>query len=148
MYQYAECGLSHVYLLNGYHEEESDYGLVTSISNITGLHDAIGKNIVSEKSAALSGEEIRFLRKELDLSQKNLGLLLGVEDQTVARWEKGAVVIPRSADILLRGLYMEAKFDSCKLSELVNKLSQLEAEHRMLRIEMQELEDEQWVVSA
>ena len=95
----------------------------------------------------MSGEEIRFLRKEIDLSQKNLGLLLGVEDQTVARWEKGTVAIPRSADILLRGLYMEAKFYSCRLSELVKSLSHLETEHSMLRMEMQELANERWVVA-
>ena len=138
--------MSHVFLLNGYHQARSEYGTLTSISNISGLHNAIGKNIVSKKTT-LSGEEIRFLRKEIDLSQKNLGLLLGVEDQTVARWEKGTVAIPRSADILLRGLYMEAKFYSCRLSELVKSLSHLETEHSMLRMEMQELANERWVVA-
>lgn len=147
MYHYTECGLSHVYLLNGHHEADSDYGVVTSISNIAGLHDAIGKTIVNKTTEPLSGDEVRFLRKEIDLSQRNLGALLGVEDQTVARWEKGTVVIPRAADILLRGLYMEAKFNTCNLSELVNNLSQWEAKQTMQRLEMQELENTQWVVA-
>lgn len=147
MYHYTECGLSHVYLLNGHHEESSDYGVVTSISNIAGLHDAIGKTIVSKTTEPLSGDEVRFLRKEIDLSQKNLGALLGVEDQTVARWEKGTVMIPRAADILLRGLYMEAKFNACNLSTLVNSLGQREAKQTMQRLEMQELENTHWVVA-
>jgi DNA-binding transcriptional regulator YiaG len=41
-----------------------------------------------EEEPSLSGPEVRFIRKRLDLTQIQLAELLGVEDQSVRRWEK------------------------------------------------------------
>ena len=82
-YQYAECGLDNVYLANGF--ELADGRL--RIHDIEGLHRAIGRWLVSTMRN-LSGNEIRFLRHELEMSQATLDLLLGVTEQTVLRWER------------------------------------------------------------
>ena len=69
-----------------------------------GLHRVIGSYLVRERKT-LNGREVRFLRHELDLSQKTLGELLGKSGQTIARWEKGKGNIDGPADRLLRLLY-------------------------------------------
>ncbi len=47
------------------------------------------------------GEELRFLRIELDLSQRRLGEYLGKSDQSVALWEKTGN-LPEEVDFLIR----------------------------------------------
>jgi putative transcriptional regulator len=50
------------------------------------LHKAIALGLVSTKPI-LSGAEVRFIRKFLELTQVQLAELLGVEAQSVRRWE-------------------------------------------------------------
>jgi DNA-binding transcriptional regulator YiaG len=107
LYHYRESGLEDVYLANGFELVRGADGLMrTRIEDIDGLHDVIGRHIVNERKM-LSGSEIRFLRHELLLSQGGLAHLLDVAENTVRRWEHGRQVMPRSADVLLRALYME-----------------------------------------
>ena len=69
MYQYKTYGLNTVYLANGYDTAEFDGEIATSIHDIDGLHKAIGRNL-AELSRALTGSEFRFLRVEMDMSQR------------------------------------------------------------------------------
>lgn len=105
-YHYTECGLDDVYLLSGYDEEPSEYGDVVSVRHADELHQAIGEFLVRNKKV-LSGKELRFLRREMDLTQAELGKLLSVSDQSVARWEKDQNKISGSADHLIRVIFME-----------------------------------------
>ena len=124
-YHYRECGLENIHLLNGYVVEESAYGEVVTIHNIDGLHRAIGTYLVREKKE-LTGAEIRFLRRELSMSQKALGAVLNKSDQTVARWEKNTHKIDGAADRLLRVLYQLQAVGSRKIRSLLQRLSELE----------------------
>ena len=103
-HHYRECGLSHIYLLNGFTYRETRHGRAVSIQNMDGLHRAIGTHLAKEKRA-LTGAELRFFRIELGLSQTMLGMLLGKSGQTVARWEKGQSRIDATADRVVRLLY-------------------------------------------
>lgn len=77
MYHYKECGLSNIWLHDGYAISEcEEFGELVSISSVNELHKIIGLYLISEVPS-LAGEQIRFLRKELNLSQKNLAGLLG-----------------------------------------------------------------------
>ena len=49
----------------------------------------------------------KFMRKALGLSGVALGELLGVEPETISRWENGARRLDRGAFALLGGLVME-----------------------------------------
>ena len=70
MYHYEECSLSHIWLCNGYTiEQDEEYGELVSIHSVHDLHNAIGLHLITNK-LELNGEEIRFLRKEMNLSQK------------------------------------------------------------------------------
>ena len=109
LHHYTECGLDDVYLLSGHDVHATPYGEGVSIHDVDGLHRAIGRWLALEKKS-LSGKEIRFLRKELGLTQERLADRLGTTCQTLARWEKDKVPIPGPADILLRVIYLSEMF--------------------------------------
>lgn len=101
---YTSCGLDDVYLMSGYERVQTDHGPGLTIKNMGDLHRAIGLHLVQEKKA-LCGKEVRFLRKQMDLTQDELGDILNVSGQSVARWEKGETEIPGPADLLIRVVY-------------------------------------------
>ena len=124
-YHYRECGLDNVHLLNGFGVEETTYGEVVTIHDIDGLHRAIGTHLVRERKD-LTGAELRFLRRELGMSQKTLGEFLNKSDQTVARWEKGTTKIDGSAERLLRVLYQLQAGGNRKIKSLLQRLAELD----------------------
>ena len=111
LYHYTLSGLDDVCLLNGYQRHDTPYGPGMAIKDVPGLHRAIAEDIVSRR-ARLGGRDLRFLRKRMDLSQGGLAALLGVDAQTVARWEKGQTEVARPADRLVRILYREHRASS------------------------------------
>ena len=52
-------------------------------------------------------EEFRFLRKEMKCSQGSFGLTIGVNEQTIARIEKGELVPRVSFEAVFRALAAE-----------------------------------------
>lgn len=87
-YHFTECGLDNVYLINGIERQETAQGTVVKIADLDGLLRAVTEHLVF-KIENLGAAEIRFLRHEFRLSQRALAVLLDVDEQTVARWEKG-----------------------------------------------------------
>jgi DNA-binding transcriptional regulator YiaG len=104
-YKYTMSGLDDIYLAGGYDEVETEYGKGVVIHNMDELHQAIGLYLATSKKT-LNGKEIRFLRHQMDLTQAELGDILRVTDQTVARWEKSEVPIPGPEDLLMRVVYL------------------------------------------
>lgn len=123
---YTDCGLDDVYLLSGYEVETTPYGDGISIKNLDQLHTAIGCYLTRQKKA-LSGKELRFLRKQLDLTQSHLGKILGLSPQQVARWEKGESEISGAADILIRALFIQHAGGNLDLQALAKALEELDA---------------------
>jgi DNA-binding transcriptional regulator YiaG len=88
------------------------------------LHRAIGLFLVRNKKV-FCGKELRFLRKEMDLTQSELGKLLGTSDQSVARWEKGTNKIGTAADRLIRELFQDHAGDKrVSLRDLITALEE------------------------
>jgi putative transcriptional regulator len=102
-YRYRACGLDDVYLLNGYELVETSYGKGVQIESIEALHKVIATHLVMTPKS-LSSKDFRFLRKQLNLTQKELADLMKVDVQTVARYEKAETSIPGPTDFLLRML--------------------------------------------
>jgi putative transcriptional regulator len=121
---YRACGLEDVYLVNGFTIEKTDYGSSTAIHDIEDLHRAIAKHLVRDKKR-FSGKEFRFLRKQMDKTQGELGILLGVDAQTVARYEKEETAIHGSADGLLRVLYSMSTMTNNQLKNILNEIEAL-----------------------
>lgn len=101
MYHYVECGLDNIWLRNGYLEESTPYGPTVAFKDIPGLHESISLAVV-EQAGKLSGAEIRFLRRQMEMSQVSLADLIGVTSQSVALWEKGKAPMTPPTDKLLR----------------------------------------------
>ena len=128
-HHYRQCGLDNVYLRNGFEGQSTKHGKTIRIHDIDGLHRAIGMCLIQEKKV-LAGAEIRFLRHEMDLTQKMLGTLLDKSNQAVARWEKGKVRMDGPADRLLRLLYESHAAENGpenRIRELLEQLAELDS---------------------
>lgn len=104
MHHFTDGGLQNVWLVNGYTVHRTPYGSAVSIHDMDGLARAICMAL-TQKQGVLSGKEVRYIRQAgMTLSQPGLGSLLGVDGQTIARWEKTGHV-PKWADKFLRVIY-------------------------------------------
>ena len=124
-YHYTESGLNNVYLVGGYEVVESPTGRHVTITDIDGLHEAIGRYLLREKKD-LNGDEIRFLRHEMGLSQAILAGLLDVSGQAINRWERGKSNINKPAEALIRALYAEHINDMSGIKRMLRRIVDLE----------------------
>ncbi len=105
LFHYTQCGLDNVWLVNGHHVEETEYGEAFSIDRADELHRTIAARIVADPRP-MRGQEARFLRTMLDLSPERMGALLGVDRATVIRWEKqGHKALSTMQDIAVRSTW-------------------------------------------
>lgn len=121
LYHYKDCGLPNVWL-DGVERVDTPFGPGVSIPAVEQLHTEIGKAIASA-AKQMTGPEVKFLRTELDLSQKTLASLLDVTENTVRRWEHGEVAIPGPAQRALAGYYLET-VNGGTIRELMLKLAE------------------------
>jgi putative transcriptional regulator len=134
LYHYTMCGLDYIYLVNGYEVHQTPDGEGISIHNAEELHKLISLNII-DHLPVLTGKEIRFLRSRMKMSQFTLGTLLGVDEQTVARWEKGKFDVHPAADRMIRTFYRDfigEKEDALKLCELLATLQDLDVRQQVM----------------
>lgn len=109
MYRWDDMGLKNVWLANGYILHETPYGRGVSFEDIEGLTRAVSLAL-ARKPGKLTGAEFRYLRQAgLGMSQPSLGKVLGVDAQSIARWEKSGKV-PKWANRMIR-LVFEAHAD-------------------------------------
>ena len=127
IYHYVECGLDDVHLMNGFERFTSVRGTSIAIRDVDALHRAIGEGLCQKKK--LNGKEIRFLRREMLMSQTTLARLFDVKEQTVHRWETEKTGIPKAAEALVRFLYTEqTNRTQGTLRESLEKIADLEDE--------------------
>ena len=124
-YHYSECGLDDVYLANGFEFAESPSGRQIIITGIDALHEAIGRSLAFQKKD-LVGNEIRFLRHEMGMSQALLARLLDVSDQAINRWEKNKSNISKPAEALIRALYAEHIKENSGIRQMLREIGDLE----------------------
>ena len=125
MYHYKESGLQNVWLVNGYAVHKTKHGKGVSIQNVQELHCFIGS--VLAKKPHLTGCELRFLRKEMEMSQSALGRLLGTSEQNISLWERRGRV-PKTSDRLIRLIYLEHTGKNPKIVELIERINQLDSQ--------------------
>ena len=122
-YHYTEGGLRNIWLANGYTVRKTKYGDGVSIHDVDGLHRAIAHAVANKPH--LTGTEVRFLRKEMGMSQRGLGELLGVTDQAVALWEKKGR-LPKTADRLLRLIYVEHEGGNVPIRATIQRINDID----------------------
>lgn len=128
MHHYTNCGLDYVWLLNGFEYVETPHGRGVRIHDLDGLLKAIAERVIS--GPRLRGQEVRFLRSMLDLSQDGLARILGQARPSVARWEGARdKPIPGASDRALRLFYaaqMAGGRAARQVSELLKELDEIE----------------------
>ena len=146
-YQYTESGLDNIYLANGFVvKDDPEYGECVSIHNVEGLHEAIAIHFI-HNSPGLTGAEVRFLRKYLDLSQAHLAHLIGVAETSIRAWENGRSGITAPAERLLRICVLEHTHGDGTIRELIEHIADMnrDAYHGDLRFSE---DGEQWRAAA
>jgi putative zinc finger/helix-turn-helix YgiT family protein len=104
-YHFVGSGLPNVYLIGiKYNACKTCNAQSADIPAIQKLMQLIARTIV-ENEAALTGLEIRFLRKRLGKKSSDFASLVGVSAEQVSRWENGHNPPERSADKLIRIFY-------------------------------------------
>lgn len=134
-YHFTSCGLDYVYLINGYDIiEDPEEGECLVIHDANMLHKEIAKNILLYRKQ-LTHQEIRFFRSLLQLTQQQLGELLGVDSRTIQRWEskKETTTFPQATSDLLRIIVWENYLDKTKAIAFLQK-------HREERLHYKHLE--------
>jgi len=113
-YHYTESGLNNVYLSNVCVYKCDCGEFFASIPAVIKLNENIGRSIIKKKSG-LTGEEIKYLRKNIGLSAKEFAEYLGVNQSTLSRWENEKQTIDKSNDRVVRMIY--ANFKQIPLEE-------------------------------
>jgi len=142
-YHYVECGLSNVWLVSGYEIVESPYGEGVSIRDLDGLHRCLAR-CLCDKPKPLSGAEFRFLRRELDFSQKMIGELFGIDARQVRNVERAEKPVKEPYNRLIRHIYMATIDPKNSYLELFNRLRTLDIEsHSELKLS-KDAHDQSW----
>ena len=123
-YHYTESGLTNVWLANGFTIRKTKYGEGVSIHDVEGLHRVLAQALTNRPH--LTGTEVRFLRKEMGLTQRGLGELLGVTDQAVALWERKGR-LPKTADRLLRLIYVEHDKGNAPIRTTIQRINDMDS---------------------
>lgn len=111
-YHYKECGLDYIWLCNGFVLHDTRHGKGIAITDAEQLHEAIAQGIINSPNP-IRGQEVRFLRSVLDVSQGALGRCMGVTRDAIAKYEAGREEpIPANADHLIRYVYSDLKKDN------------------------------------
>jgi putative transcriptional regulator len=125
MYHYTDGGLRNVWLANGYEIKQTPYGEGVSFHNLDRLTQSICMALTN-KASLLTGAEFRYIRSAgMLLSQPALGKLMGIDGQSVARWEKTSKV-PRWADKLVRLLYTAQAAGNEPIAKVVERIKIVE----------------------
>lgn len=139
---YPYCGLD-IYLLNGFSRAVIDGEETVTVEDMDGLWKAIAIHLVARKKM-LTPAELKFLRQQLSMTQKELGQYLRVTDQTVARWEKGETELPGPADVAIRTAFLaspaaqpEGRELSDHLLEIMKTLTEMDDTDDKLTFRMQ-----------
>jgi DNA-binding transcriptional regulator YiaG len=125
MFHYTDGGLKNVWLQNGFGVRKTPYGKGVAIHDIDGLTKAICMAL-THKSSSLTGVEFRYIRSgAMLLSQAGLASMMGVDAQTVARWEKHGR-LPKWADKLIRVLFLAHADGNQAISSVMARISTVE----------------------
>ena len=103
-YLFEGAGLPGVYLCNGVtFRDDPEHGHLVSIKNLPALLQAIAFSVAGRRGP-LNGDERRYLRKRIGLSQTALAEKLDIDQQTIANYEKGKSKNTGAADFALKML--------------------------------------------
>ena len=105
-YRYTECGLDNVFIEGIEVRVDDDGEEVLYIPAVNELHRTIARGIV-RSDRGIAGQELRFPRTMMGLTQAELGKHVHHDAQSVARWEKNRTPIQPASETVIRMLAVE-----------------------------------------
>lgn len=146
-YHYTACGLTNIFLENGYALEpdllnSTDNWL--SIEKIHELHASIACSLALQGQPLISGE-LRYLRRQLDMSQNELAHWLGYTEAEYEQWENDTTP-PRVVDAVVRKLAAEKEELAISLTEIFERIDSNNNSDSFVMIF--KLIDNSWSISA
>ena len=145
-HHYTESGLKNVVIKGMLVELDDDGDEIITIPAVNELHQMIALGIVNHPKG-ISGEELRFLRSEMGLTQAELSALVHRDKQSIGRWERGEVEIDSSAETLIRRMAIEKlKLPADVGIDELARRSVPTAEAQMISIEKVENENEPYIL--
>lgn len=144
-FHFVDSGLSDVYLIGIKYYTCECGRVIADIPTIKQLMQLIARDVLS-KPTSLSGEEVRFLRKRLGKKQVDFAHEIGLEPETLSRYENEKAPISETSDKIVR-LYYVAFSKDPNLEEARKALEELLREWRVSshpqRI-VKEIHDNEW----
>jgi DNA-binding transcriptional regulator YiaG len=134
-YHFDRCGLDNVLLIGielyGCPRCGAVYPMIPRIQE---LHKAIAGSLV-EKPTALTGQEVRYLRRWIGIEAQAFAELLGVTPEHLSKVENNRLTLGGAADRLVRVYAMthkqQAEFEA--ISESVKRIKDARARARLRR---------------
>lgn len=126
-FHYTACGLDNVWLANGFKVKTTHHGNAVAVNDVDGLHQLIAQTLI-DKPGRLTGNEFRFLRTQIGLSQEALGELLDFSENAVSLWERKDMV-PAACDQWLR-MSMLAKLEGN--AKLADAIARTQSVHKLI----------------
>jgi len=122
-FHFLSCGLPNVFLvgIRYFRCECGEY--LADVPAIKQLLNLIGRDL-AEKDSALSGPEIKFLRKRLGQKANDFAKQIGLEPETLSRIENDHIPVSERTDKLVRLYYAVASKDPLLLGEMQAGLNQ------------------------
>jgi len=131
-YPFTDSGLDYVYLIGIEHFKCANGHQVARIPAIEQLLDVIARSVV-QRSEALSGDEIRFLRKRLFKKAVEFSRDIGIEPETLSRIENDKQQAKESTDKLIRLYYAVCSGDPELLKRMKEDMVELLANWTEIR---------------
>ncbi|HET6843205.1 MAG TPA: hypothetical protein VFK06_16245 [Candidatus Angelobacter sp.] len=123
-FHFLDSGLSNIYLVGIKYYVYSDGRIVPEIPAVKQLMQLIARDLIEQQSA-LTGDEIRFLRKRLGQKQIDFSRAIGIEAETLSRCENGHQKLGESNDKLIRLYYAISALDDTNLSQLRKEIMEM-----------------------
>jgi DNA-binding transcriptional regulator YiaG len=116
-FHFEDCGLPNIYLAGIRYFKYASGRVTPEIPAVKQLMQLIARILIS-KRIALTGNEIRFLRKRLGERQNAFARSVGIEPETLSRAENGHQILSESNDKVIRLYYAWSALDDPHLNEL------------------------------
>jgi DNA-binding transcriptional regulator YiaG len=123
-FHFLDSGLSNIYLVGIRYFTYPDGRIVPEIPAVKQLMQLIARDLIEQESA-MTGDEVRFLRKRLGQKQIDFARSIGIEAETLCRCENGHQKLSETNDKFIRLYYALAALDDHNLSELRQRLRQM-----------------------
>jgi DNA-binding transcriptional regulator YiaG len=148
MFQYKGCGLDNVYLANGYERRKtSGRTEVLHIEDLEGLHKTIALTL-AVNPLEIGAAEFRFLRKELDMSQRVIAEVLGVQEQTVSLWERGEQSVPQYAKVLIATMTREYFSGHAAMKSVIDRVCAVDRAIERANLLVERTDQGAWIQKA